>query len=158
MRKWKKEIIIHAPIEYVWPFFYGNLEKKKIIFPKVINEEFTHQTEQVVGSIINQTYQIGSLTEHYEITIKKYTDDQNNKGYQESFLLNNRFRMTIDYELEAKNDTTTKFIYTSINKPKNPLLSIFQLFGSDEVIIRFMDRTKEKIEAAYQEEIQTDAY
>jgi ligand-binding SRPBCC domain-containing protein len=151
MKKWKKEILIHAPIEYVWPFFYGSLEKKKIIFPKVINEEFIHQTDQVVGSIIKQTYQIGSLTEQYEITIKKYTDEQNYKKFQENFLLNNRFRMTIDYELESKNDNTTKFIYTSINKPKNPLLSIFQLFGSDDVVQRFMERTKESIEAAYSE-------
>ncbi|WP_391209155.1 SRPBCC family protein [Psychrobacillus sp. L4] len=156
MKKWKKEITINAPIEYVWPFFYGDLEKKKMIFPKVMDEVFTQETEQLVGSIISQTYQIGSVTEQYEITIKKYVNEQHYKIFQESFLLNNRFRMTIDYELEAQNDTTTKFIYTSINKPKNPLLGIFQLFGNDEVVRRFMNRTKETIESAYKNEIQTN--
>lgn len=152
MKTWKKEVLIDAPIEYVWPFFFGDIEKKKMIFPKVINEEFVQKTEQVAGSILIQTYQIGSLTEQYEITINKYKDEQNNKGFQEKFLLNNRFRMTIDYELERQGDSATKFIYTSINKPKNPLLSIFQLFGKDEVIVQFMNRTKKTIETAYEED------
>lgn len=153
MKKWKKEIIINVPIEFAWPYIYGDLEKKKKIFPKVVTEEFIVQAEKVVGSIIQQTYQIGSLTEKYDITIKKYVDDQAYKTFQESFLLNDRFRMTIDYELIREDDKTTKFIYTSVNKPKNPLLSIFQLFGSDEVVMKFMNRTKETIEVAYNSEV-----
>ncbi|TQR13313.1 SRPBCC family protein [Psychrobacillus soli] len=149
MKKWKKEININVPIEFAWPYFYGDTEKKKKIFPKVVEEEYVEQTEQVVGSIIHQTYQIGSLTEQYEITIKKYVDEQNYKMIQESFLLNDRFRMTIDYELQMEDSAATKFIYTSINKPKNPLFSIFQLFGNDDVVMKFMNRTKETMEAAY---------
>ncbi|MEI4768280.1 hypothetical protein WAX74_01250 [Psychrobacillus sp. FJAT-51614] len=152
MKKWKKEIIINAPIEYVWPFFYGNLEKKKLIFPKVIDEHFIKQTEQVVGTVIKQTYQNGTINEQYEITIKKFRNEQHYKSYQESFLLNERFRMTIEYEFESQDVSTTKFIYTSINKPKNILLSVFQLFGSDDVVSRFMNRTKETIENAYKNE------
>ncbi|ALC85743.1 hypothetical protein AM499_07860 [Bacillus sp. FJAT-22090] len=152
MKKWKKEILINAPIEYVWQFFYGNLHKKKMIFPKVIDENIIKQTDQVVGSVITQTYQNGSLNEQYELTIKKYKDEQNYKSYQESFILNDRFRMTIEYELENQNEITTKFIYTSINKPKNILLSIFQLFGNSDVVDRFMSRTKETIETAYKNE------
>ncbi|MFJ8064839.1 SRPBCC family protein [Psychrobacillus sp. NPDC096426] len=149
MKKWKKEIRINVPIEFAWTYFYGDVEKKKKVFPKIVGEEFTEQTERVIGSVILQTYQNGSLTEQYEITIKKYVDEQNYKMIQESFLLNDRFRMTIDYELLREDHTTTKFIYTSINKPKNPLFSIFQLFGSDEVVVNFMNRTKETIESAY---------
>ncbi|MFJ7972534.1 SRPBCC family protein [Psychrobacillus sp. NPDC096389] len=149
MKKWKKEININVPIEFAWTYFYGDIEKKKKIFPKVVGEEYIKQTESVIGSVIRQMYQNGSLTEQYEITIEKYKDEPNDKMIQEHFLLNDRFRMTIDYELQKEDDTTTKFIYTSINKPKNPLFSVFQLFGSDEVIVNFMNRTKETIEAAY---------
>lgn len=149
MKKWKKEISINVPIEFAWSYLYGDVEKKKKIFPKVVEEDYIKQTEQVVGSLIRQTYQNGSLTEQYDITIQKYKDEQNYKMIQEHFLLNDRFRMTIDYELQKEDDVTTKFIYTSVNKPKNPLFSIFQLFGSDEVIVRFMNRTKETMEAAY---------
>ncbi|WP_342600968.1 SRPBCC family protein [Psychrobacillus sp. FSL H8-0483] len=149
MKKWKKEIIINAPIEYAWPFFYGDLEKKKKIFPKVVEEEILNRTEQVIGTTIWQTYQNGSYTEQYELTIKKYTDEKTYKVLQENFILNDRFRMTTEYELESQGEHLTKFIYTSINKPKNPLLSVFQLFGSDEVIVTFMNRTKDTIEAAY---------
>jgi len=150
MKKWKKEIKLNVPIEFAWTYFYGDVEKKKKIFPKVVGEELLKKTEQVVGSVIHQTYQNGSLTEQYEITIQKYADEPNNKMIQESFILNDRFRMTIDYELHREDNTTTKFIYTSINKPKNPLLSLFQLFGSDEVVENFMKRTKDTIETAYQ--------
>lgn len=152
MKKWKKEIIIYAPIEFVWPFFYGDLDKKKMIFPKVIDEVVTKQTEQVIGSKMRQSYQNGSLTEEYELTIKKYKNETNYKVFQESFLLNDRFRMTTEYECESQNEGTTKFTYTSINKPKNILLSIFQLFGSDEVVQKFMDRAKKTIETAYEVE------
>lgn len=151
MKKWKKEIILNVPIEFAWPYFYGDISKKKKIFPKVVDEEITMETEQIIGTIINQSYQIGSVTEQYEITIKKYTNDPNYKAFQESFLLNNRFKMTTEYELESQSDKMTKFIYTSINKPKNPLLSIFQLFGNDEVIMNFLNRTKVAIELDFEE-------
>lgn len=151
MKKWKKEIIISAPIEFTWSFFYGNLERKKMIFPKVVDEQIMEQTEQIVGTVIRQMTQNGSFIEHYDLTIKKLEDERIYKTIQESFLLNNRFRMTITYELESQNDKTTKFIYTSINKPKNVLLNVFQWFGNDEVIVRFMERTKEVIEHAYKD-------
>ncbi|WP_144513183.1 SRPBCC family protein [Bacillus sp. FJAT-22090] len=154
MKKWKREITLNVPIEFAWPYFYGDIEKKKRIFPKVVEEKFIQQTEQIIGSVIRQTYQLGSITEEYEITLKKYINESDYKTIQESFLLNNRFRMTIDYELMKENDETTKFIYTSINKPKNPLLSIFQLFGKDEVVVNFMKRTKETIEADYSSELE----
>lgn len=149
MKKWKKEITLNVPIEFAWPYFYGNIEKKKKIFPKVVKEKFIRQTEQIVGSVIQQTSQLGSLTEEYEISLTKYINTADYKTFQESFLLNDRFRMTIDYELKKESETTTKFIYTSINKPKNPLLSIFQLFGKDDVVVNFMNRTKETVEDAY---------
>ncbi|MFJ5769710.1 SRPBCC family protein [Psychrobacillus sp. NPDC093180] len=149
MKKWKKEVELNVPIEFAWPFFYGDVEKKKMIFPKVVGEEILESTEQVVGSVIHQTYQIGSLTEQYEITIRKYADESDYKMIQESFILNDRFQMTIDYELQRVDNKTTKFIYTSLNKPKNPLLSLFQLFGRDEVVVNFMNRTKDTIENAY---------
>ncbi|GGA26745.1 SRPBCC family protein [Psychrobacillus lasiicapitis] len=149
MKKWKKEVELNVPIEFAWSFFYGDVEKKKMIFPKVVEEAILESTEQVVGSVIHQTYQNGSLTEQYEITIQKFVDELDNKMIQESFVLNDRFRMTIDYELQRVDNKTTKFIYTSLNKPKNPLLSLFQLFGSDEVIVNFMNRTKDTIENAY---------
>ncbi|MDI2589024.1 SRPBCC family protein [Psychrobacillus sp. NEAU-3TGS] len=140
---------LKVPIEFAWPFFYGDLEKKKLIFPKVVGEEILESTEQVVGTVIHQTYQIGSLTEQYDITIRKYADESDYKMIQESFILNDRFQMTIDYELQRVDNKTTKFIYTSLNKPKNPLLSLFQLFGRDEVVVNFMNRTKDTIENAY---------
>lgn len=151
MKKWKKEILLNVPIEFAWAYFYGDISKKKRIFPKVVDEEFIKQTEQIIGTIINQSYENGSLTEQYEITIKKYTNESNYKAIQESFLLNNRFKMTTEYELERQSDRMTKFIYTSINKPKNPLLSIFQLFGSDEVIVNFLDRAKATIEMDFEQ-------
>ena len=153
MKKWKKEIILNVPIEFAWPYFYGDISKKKEIFPKVVDEEITMQTEQIIGTIINQSYQNGSVTEQYEITIKKYTNDSNYKAFQESFLLNNRFKMTTEYELESQSDKMTKFIYTSINKPKNPLLSIFQLFGNDEVIMNFLKRAKAAIELDFEQSL-----
>lgn len=153
MKKWKKEIMIQAPIEFAWNFFYGDLEKKKMIFPKVTDEEIIKQTENRTGSIIKQTYQNGNSTEQYDLTIKKYINEVNNKVLTESFILNNRFKMTTEYELVSLTDNSTKFIYTSINKPKNPLLGIFQLFGSDEVILNFMERTKEAIESEYEKEV-----
>lgn len=153
MKKWKKEIMIQAPIEFAWNFFYGDLEKKKMIFPKVTDEEIIKQTENPTGSIIKQTYQNGNSTEQYDLTIKKYINEVNNKVLTESFILNNRFKMTTEYELVSLTDNSTKFIYTSINKPKNPLLGIFQLFGSDEVILNFMERTKEAIESEYEKEV-----
>jgi len=153
MKKWKKEITIQTPIEFAWDFFYGDLEKKKMIFPKVIDEEIIKQTENRTGSIIKQTYQNGNFREQYDLSIKKYINEVNNKVLTESFILNNRFKMTTEYELVSLTENSTKFIYTSINKPKNPLLSIFQLFGSDEVILNFMERTKEAIESEYEKEV-----
>ena len=79
MKKWKKEIMIQAPIEFAWNFFYGDLEKKKMIFPKVMDEEIIKQTENRTGSIIKQTYQNGNSTEQYDLTIKKYINEVNNK-------------------------------------------------------------------------------
>lgn len=153
MKKWKKEIIIQTPIEFAWHFFSGDLEKKKMIFPKVMDEEIIKHTENRTGSIIKQTYQNGNFTEQYDLTIKKYINEVNNKVLTESFILNNRFKMTTEYELVSLTENSTKFIYTSINKPKNPLLGIFQLFGSDEVILNFMERTKEAIESEYEKEV-----
>ena len=40
MKKWKKEININVPIEFAWSYFYGDVEKKKKIFPKVVEEEY----------------------------------------------------------------------------------------------------------------------
>ncbi|MEK5215586.1 hypothetical protein SAMN05421670_0837 [Psychrobacillus psychrotolerans] len=151
MKKWKKEILLNVPIEFAWPYFYGNIAKKKKIFPKVIDEAIVQQTESIVGTMIKQSYQNGSLTEEYEVTIKKYTNESNYKAFQESFVLNNRFKITTEYELESQSDKVTKFIYTSINKPKNPLLSVFQLFGSDEVIVNFMNKTKAAIESDFEQ-------
>lgn len=151
MKKWKKEILLNVPIEFAWPYFYGNIAKKKKIFPKVIDEAIVQQTESIVGTMIKQSYQNGSLTEEYEVTIKKYTNESNYKAFQESFILNNRFKITTEYELESQSDKVTKFIYTSINKPKNPLLSVFQLFGSDEVIVNFMNKTKVAIELDFEQ-------
>ncbi|MEK5147007.1 hypothetical protein MKX53_08190 [Psychrobacillus sp. FSL K6-4615] len=151
MKKWKKEILLNVPIEFAWPYFYGNIAKKKKIFPKVIDEVIVQQTESIVGTMIKQSYQNGSLTEEYEVTIKKYTNESNYKAFQESFILNNRFKITTEYELESQSDKVTKFIYTSINKPKNPLLSVFQLFGSDEVIVNFMNKTKVEIELDFEQ-------
>lgn len=151
MKKWKKEILLNVPIEFAWPYFYGNIAKKKKIFPKVIDEAIVQQTESIVGTMIKQSYQNGSLTEEYEVTIKKYTNESNYKVFQESFVLNNRFKITTEYELESQSDKVTKFIYTSINKPKNPLLSVFQLFGSDEVIVNFMNKTKVAIESDFEQ-------
>lgn len=151
MKKWKKEILLNVPIEFAWPYFYGNIAKKKKIFPKVIDEAIVQQTESNVGTMIKQSYQNGSLTEEYEVTIKKYTNESNYKAFQESFVLNNRFKITTEYELESQSDKVTKFIYTSINKPKNPLLSVFQLFGSDEVIVNFMNKTKVAIESDFEQ-------
>lgn len=127
---------------------YSQEEK---IFPKVIDEVIVQQTESIVGTMIKQSYQNGSLTEEYEVTIKKYTNESNYKAFQESFILNNRFKITTEYELESQSDKVTKFIYTSINKPKNPLLSVFQLFGSDEVIVNFMNKTKVEIELDFEQ-------
>lgn len=151
MKKWKKEILLNVPIEFAWPYFYGNIAKKKKIFPKVIDEAIVQQTESIVGTMIKQSYQNGSLTEEYEVTIKKYTNESNYKAFEESFVLNNRFKITTEYELESQSDKVTKFIYTSINKPKNPLLSVFQLFGSDEVIVNFMNKTKAAIESDFEQ-------
>lgn len=151
MKKWKKEILLNVPIDFAWPYFYGDISKKKRIFPKVVDEEIIMQTEQMIGTKINQSYQNGSLTEQYEITIKKYINESNYKAIQESFLLNNRFNMTTEYELVSQGDKMTKFVYTSINKPKNPLLSIFQLFGSDEVIVNFLNKAKIAIEMDYEQ-------
>jgi len=106
--------------------------------------------------MIKQSYQNGSLTEEYEVTIKKYTNESNYKAFQESFVLNNRFKITTEYELESQSDKVTKFIYTSINKPKNPLLSVFQLFGSDEVIVNFMNKTKAAIESDFEQTLQEE--
>ena len=153
MKKWKKEILLNVPIEFAWPYIYGDISKKKKIFPKVVDEEIIKQTESIIGTVINQSYQNGALTEQYQITIKKFTDESNYKAVQESFLLNNRFKMTTEYELESQSDKITKFIYTSINKPKNPLLSIFQLFGSDEVIVNFLNKAKVAIELDYEQSL-----
>ena len=153
MKKWKKEIIIQTPLEFAWDFFWGDLEKKKMIFPKVIDEEIIKQTKNFTGSIIKQSYQNGNFTEKYDLTIIKYINEVNNKVLTESFILNNRFKMSTEYELVSLTENSTKFIYTSINKPKNPLLGIFQLFGSDEVILNFMKSTKEAIEREYEKKV-----
>ena len=149
MKKWKKDIIINAPIEFAWPYFYGDLEKKKAIFPKIINEETLKETTEVEGTVFRQVYQNGSVNDSYDITIKRFIDESNHKLVQEAFILNNMFRMKVDYELHSIDDNQTKFTYKSINRPRNPLLSLFQLFGKDDVIIRFMNRTKNTIESAY---------
>lgn len=149
MKKWKKEIVINAPIEFVWPYFYGDLEKKKVIFPKIIDEEIIKETEEVVGTVIRQSYKNGSLDEYYNLTLKKYINEPNHKLVQETFILNNLFKMKVDYELHQVDEQNTKFTYVSVNRPRNPLLSLFQLFGKDDVIVRFMDRTKNSIENDY---------
>ena len=156
MKKWKKEILLNVPIEFAWPYFFGDLAKKKKIFPKVVDEVIIEQKETIVGTIIKQSYQNGSLTEEFEVTIKKYKNEANYKAFQESFVLNKRFSITTEYELERQSDKVTKFIYTSINKPKNPLLSIFQLFGSDEVIVNFLNKAKTAIESDFEQNLHED--
>lgn len=149
MKKWKKDIIINAPIEFAWPYFYGDLEKKKAIFPKIIDEEILKETNEIEGTVIRQAYKNGSLDESYDLTIKKFVDETDHKLVQEAFILNNMFRMKVDYELHSLGQNETKFTYKSVNRPRNPLLSLFQLFGKDDVIIRFMNRTKNTIELAF---------
>ena len=149
MKKWKKDIIINVPIEFAWPYFYGDLEKKKAIFPKIIDEEVLKETHEVEGTIIRQAYKNGSIDESYDLTIKKFINEPNHKLVQEAFILNNMFRMKVDYELNSVDENQTRFTYQSVNRPRNPLLSLFQLFGKDDVIIRFMNRTKTNIEEAY---------
>lgn len=149
MKKWKKDIMINAPIEFVWPYLYGDLEKKKAIFPKIIDEEILKETNEVEGTVIRQAYKNGSIDEYYDLTIKKFIDESNHKLVQEAFLLNNMFRMKVDYELHSVDENQTKFTYRSVNRPRNPLLSLFQLFGKDDAIVRFMNRTKNTVEEAY---------
>ncbi len=149
MKKWKKEINLQVPIEFAWPYFYGNLEKKRAIFPKIETEEYTNTTTDVVGTTFKQTYKNGSISESYNIQITKFEDTAEYKVIEESFILNNRFKMTTTYELTNQPDGTTLFTYTSVNKPKNPLLILFQLFGKDDIIVSFMNRTKQTIEGAY---------
>ena len=157
MKKWKREITINVPIDFAWPYFYGNLEKKKAIFPKIEEEEYTNLTNTIVGSTFKQTYKLTTYSDTYDITITKFENTEEYKIIEESFALSNRFNMKVTYELKSNPDGTTTFIYTSVNKPKNPLLILFQLFGKDDAIVSFMNRTKQTIEAAYNTQAEGEA-
>lgn len=142
MKQWTKDIEIHSPIEQVWKFLDGSQDEMKKIMPQVVEHTPIKITEDRVGSIYRQKYKEGKRIEEYDIETLEYTNTLTHKKLKVGFTLANMFEITALYELNKINDNKTSLKYTVTNRPLKWFVKLFLLFGTDKVVVEFLERVK----------------
>ncbi|WP_432359900.1 SRPBCC family protein [Sporosarcina sp. UB5] len=142
MKQWTKEIEINAPIDRVWKYLDGSLENMQKIMPQVVSNEPVTITEGMVGSVYLQKYKEGKRVMEYEVETLDYLDTPNEKKLKVGFTLGGMFEITARYALVKIGDEKTRFSYTATNKPLKWFVKLFLLFGSDKVVVDFVERVK----------------
>ncbi len=142
MKQWTKDIEINAPIEQVWVLFDSTPENLQKIMPQVVEHKPIKITEEMVGSIYRQKYKEGKRIEEYDVETLEYSNTQNKKKLNVGFTLANMFEITALYELNKINDNKTSFTYTVTNRPLKWFVTLFLLFATEKVVIKFLERVK----------------
>jgi ligand-binding SRPBCC domain-containing protein len=147
MKQWTKEIEIDAPIEHVWKFFDGSLENMQKIMPQVVDNKPVKITDEMVGSVYLQKYKEGKRVMEYNVETLEYIDSSNEKKMKIGFTLANMFDITARFELVKLNDNKSLFKYTTTNRPLKWFVKLFMLFGTDKVVVEFVQRVKRVAES-----------
>lgn len=147
MKKWTREIEINASIEEVWRFFNGSLEEMQRIMPQVVEQKPIKVTEEVVGSIYRQKYKEGKRIQEYDVETLEYLNTPNKKKLKVGFTLANMFDITAFYDLDKIDDNKTSLKYTVTNRPLKWFVKLFLLFGSEKVVVEFLERVKKEAES-----------
>ena len=147
MKQWTKEIEIDAPIEQVWKFFDGSLENMQKIMPQVVDNTPIKITDEMVGSVYLQKYKEGKRVMEYEVETVEYINSSKEKKMKIRFILANMFDITARFELVKLNDHKTFFKYTTTNRPLKWFVKLFMLFGTDKVVVEFVQRVKKVAES-----------
>lgn len=146
MKTWTKATEINAPIEKVWNLFNGNLEDMQKIMPQVVENKPILLTEEKVGSRYLQKYREGKKIHEYEVITLAYEDQSTYKNLKIGFNLANMFDITANFELKSIDSTKTYFTYTTSNEPLKWFLKPLVKFGSDKVVVQFVERVKKVAE------------
>ena len=147
MKKLTRDIEINASIEEVWSFFNGSLEKMQRIMPQVVEQKPIKVTEEVVGSIYRQKYKEGKRIQEYDVETLEYLNTPNEKKLKVGFTLANMFDIRAFYELDKIDDNKTTLKYTVTNRPLKWFVKLFLLFGSEKVVVEFLERVKKEAES-----------
>jgi len=147
MKSWTKDIEINATIEQVWKYLDGSLENMQKIMPNVVEQKPVTITENRVGSIYRQKYKEGNRIEEYDVKTEEYLDTPEKKKLKVSFILANMFEISAMYELDMVSEDKTRLRYTVTNRPLKWFVKIFLLFATEKVVVEFLERVKNVVEA-----------
>ncbi len=147
LKQWTKSIEIDAPIEEVWQYVDGDLEKMQQIMPNVVSNTPITVTDDVVGSVFRQQYREGKRVESYNVHVTEYINTPTYKKMKVAFTLANFFDITANYELTALSDTKTNLTYSTTNKALKWFVHIFLLFANDKVVVKFVEHVKQVAES-----------
>lgn len=147
MKQWSKSIEIDAPIEQVWQYVDGDLEKMQQIMPNVVSNTLINKTDEVVGSVYRQEYREGKRVEAYDVHVNEYENTPTHKKMKVGFTLANLFDITAKYELTSINNTKTKLTYTTSNKALKWFVHLFLLFASEKTVVKFVEHVKQVAES-----------
>ncbi|WP_075617750.1 SRPBCC family protein [Paenisporosarcina indica] len=146
MKQWTKSIEINAPIEEVWQYVDGDLEKMQQIMPNVVNNTPVTVTDEVVGSVFRQEYREGNRVESYDVHVIEYENTPTHKKMKVAFSLAKLFDITAKYELTAVSDSKTSLTYTTSNKALKWFVHLFLLFASEKTVVKFVEHVKKVAE------------
>ena len=153
MKQWTKEILIDTPIDQVWNLFDGSIENMQKIMPQVIENTPVKITPEGTGSIYRQKYKEGKRIEEYDVTTLEFLDTPEQKRLKVGFVLANCFGITALYEIKRVDSNKTHFKYTATNEALKWFIKIFLLFGSDKIVVKFVEQVKKVAESEYQKTI-----
>lgn len=117
------------------------------IMPQVVEQQPVKVTEEVTGSVYRQKYKEGKQVIAYDVETLEYMNEADHKKLKVGFTLANLFDITAFYELKKIDENKTRFTYTTTNRPLKWFVKIFLLFGSDKVVVEFLERVKQVAEA-----------
>lgn len=147
MKHWTKSIEINAPIEEVWQYVDGDLEKMQQLMPNVVSNTPVTITETKVGSVYRQEYREGNRVEAYDVYVNEYEDSPGFKKMKVAFTLANLFDITAIYELQAIDASKTKLTYSTSNKALKWFVHLFLLFANEKPVVKFVDHVKQVVES-----------
>lgn len=119
------------------------------IMPQVVENKPVKITPEGTGSVYRQKYKEGKRIEEYDVTTLEYIDTPELKRLKVVFILANCFDITALYELKRVDANKTSFTYTATNEALKWFIKIFLLFGSDKIVVKFVERVKEVAESEY---------
>lgn len=149
MKRWSDTIEINAPIEHVWRYFEQSLEQMRKIMPNIEEHRLIHSSGSEVGNVYRQAYKVGERTEEYEVTIYEFEEEDSRKLLTYSYTLAGVYDIQATYLLEKIDEETTKFTYSSSNRPRRWYLKLLILFSNSEAVTNFVHRVKRVAEEEY---------